>query len=235
MMTEQIETVLFDLDHTLCEHQQSGAEVLARAFEREGVEPFFAIEDYRDRYNELVKTTNTTDLTDTTDLTAILRSECFAAIAEECGRDPALGRALAADYAAQRDYQNVRPLPGVCETIAALAHEYRLGIVTNGPPETQATKLESIGLMDTFDVVICAGFDAPLKPAPEPFRQAISELDTIPDAAVHVGDSLNSDMAGAQAAGLQTVWLSDSTISNPDPMPDYMIDAIPDLTNLPWC
>jgi HAD superfamily hydrolase (TIGR01549 family) len=235
MMTEQIEAVLFDLDHTLCEHQQSGAEVLARAFESEGVEPFFAIEDYRNRYNELVKTTNTTDLTDTTDITAVLRSECFAAIAEECGRDPALGRALAADYAAQRDYQDVHPLSGVCETVESLAHEYRLGIVTNGPPETQVTKLESIGLMDTFDVVICAGFDAPLKPAPEPFQQAVSELDTIPDAAVHVGDSLNSDVAGAQATDLQAVWLSDGIVPDPDPVPEYVIDSIAELTNLPWC
>lgn len=234
-MTDQIEAVLFDLDHTLCEHQQSGAEVLACAFEREGVEPFFEIEDYRDQYDELVKTTNTTDITETTDITDTLRSECFATIAENRGRDPTLGRTLAADYAAQRDYQNVRPLSGVCKVVASLTHDHRLGIVTNGPPETQDTKLASIGLMDAFDVVISAGFDAPLKPHPEPFRQALSELDATPDAAVYVGDSLDSDVAGAQAAGLQTVWLSDDTVSEPDPVPDYTIDSISELNDPPWC
>lgn len=223
-MTEQIEAVLFDLDDTLCEYRQSGAELLAQAFEREGVEPFFDIEDYQDRYNEFAEITDSSEA---------LREECFAAIAEERSRDPDLGRALAEAYADQRDYGDVRPLPGVGETITSLAQDYRLGIVTNGTPNAQIQKLEAIELTDVFDVVIHAGHDAPSKPDPEPFRQAVSELDTPPESAVYVGDSLDSDVAGAQAAGLQTIWLREDE-DNTDTAPEYTIDSISELNNPPW-
>lgn len=219
--------MLFDLDDTLCEYRQSGAELLAQAFERVDVEPFFDIENYQDRYNEFAEITDSSEA---------LREECFAAIAEERGRDPDLGRVIAEAYADQRDYRDVRPLPGVCETITSLAQDYRLGIVTNGSPNAQTQKLEAIELTDAFDVVIHAGHEAPSKPDPEPFRQAISELDTPPDSAVYVGDSLDSDVTGAQAAGLRTVWFRDDE-SDPDPdtSPEYTIDSMSELNDPPWC
>jgi HAD superfamily hydrolase (TIGR01509 family) len=222
-MTGQVDTVLFDIDDTLCEYRRSGAELLALAFDRKGIEPFFAIEDYYARYSEF---------SEATDTVKTLRAECFAAIAEERGHDPELGRVLAGTYAAERDHRNVRPLPGSCETIASLSSNHRLGIVTNGPPDMQAKKLDGIGIRDAFEVVIHAGYDAPTKPNPEPFHQALSALDATPDSTVHVGNSLASDVAGAQAAGLQAVWLSDGT--DPDPIPEYTLDSLAELREPPW-
>lgn len=224
-MTKQIEAILFDLDDTLCEYRQSGEDLLALAFEHEQVEPFFDIEDYQSRYNEFAEKTDSSEE---------LRCECFAAIARDQGRDPDLGRSIAEAYANERDYSDVRPLAGVDETITALSHEYKLGIVTNGHPESQAQKLAAIGIRDAFEVVMCAGFDAPSKPDPEPFYQAISALSSSPESAVYVGDSLDSDVSGAQEAELQAVWLSNGSVSNPEPVPDYIIDSISDLKKPPW-
>lgn len=222
-----VTVVLFDLDDTLCEYRQSGRELLALAFERENVEPFFDVEEYQTRFNEFAETTESMKE---------LRASCFAAIAEERGRDPTLGRAIATAYADERDHRDVRPLQGVPETIAALAHEYRLGIVTNGPPDSQAPKLAAIGRTDAFDAVIHAGHDAPSKPDPEPFYQALSALDTAPESAVFVGNSLSSDVAGAQAAGLQAIWLAESDGMVPDagPVPEYTIESISELNDPPW-
>jgi HAD superfamily hydrolase (TIGR01509 family) len=222
-MTGHVDTVLFDIDDTLCEYRRSGAELLALAFDREGIEPFFDVAEYHDRYGTFSEATDTIES---------LRSECFAAIAEERGRDPELGRTIAETYAAERDHRNVRPLSGTRGAIAALSHDYRLGIVTNGPPDTQAEKLDGIGIRDAFEVVIHAGYDAPAKPDPEPFQQALSALDATPDSTVHVGNSLASDVVGAQAAGLQAVWLSDGT--DPDPVPEYILDSIAELREPPW-
>lgn len=226
-MAEQIETVLFDVDDTLCEYRQADANLLALAFEREGVEPFFEIETYHDRYNEFVETTDTIDA---------LRSECFAAITEERDRDPALGRAVAAAYAEERDHRDIRPLPGARETVESLARDHRLGVVTNGPSNMQTEKLAALGLTDAFEVVIHAGYDAPAKPDPEPFHRALSGLETTPDSTVHVGNSLSADVAGAQAAGVGAVWLSDGATPDfdPDPRPEYTIDSMAELMEPPW-
>lgn len=229
-MCGEIEAVLFDLDHTLCKHHQSGAQALTLAFEREGVEPFFTIEEYRNRYTELVEKA---DVTEMTDITAILRADCFASIAADHGRDPALGRSIAAAYAEERDYRDVYPLPGTRATLESLSQDHQMGIVTNGPPKTQATKIDALGIGDIFDIVINAGFDAAVKPDPEPFQLAVSELGVSSDTTAHVGDSIDHDVAGAQAAGLTAVWISDNT--DPEPIPDYTIDSISELKEPLWC
>lgn len=223
LLSVEIETVLFDLDDTLCEYRQSTAGVLACAFERVGVEPFFEAAEYTSRYNDFAERTDSIDG---------LRTACFAAIAGEYDRDPSVGREVAAAYADEREYGDVRLLPGVATVVKSLGSAYRLGIVTNGPPETQTQKLAAIGLADAFEVVVNAGFETRSKPSPEPFHRALSELDGSPELAVHVGNSLDSDVTGAQAAGLHAVWLSDGT--DPDPVPDYTIDEMAELRNPPW-
>ncbi|WP_049898976.1 HAD family hydrolase [Halococcus agarilyticus] len=222
-MSPTVDTVLFDIDDTLCAYRRSGAEVLAAAFEAAGVEPFFGITDYYDRYSRFV---------DRTDTIQELRAACFAAIADERGRDPDRGRAVAAAYADERDQWNVDALPGAREAVDRLATDHRLGVVTNGAPGMQAKKLAAIGLDDAFEIVVHAGYDAPAKPDPEPFRRALDALDTDPDSTVHVGNSLTSDVPGAQAAGLRAAWLADG--STPDPVPEYTLDSMADLHEPPW-
>ncbi|WP_049969832.1 HAD family hydrolase [Haladaptatus cibarius] len=43
------------------------------------------------------------------------------------------------------------------------------------------------------------------KPHPEPFESVLAELDSTADRAVHVGNSLTTDIPGAKAAGLGAV------------------------------
>jgi putative hydrolase of the HAD superfamily len=222
----RVETVLFDLDDTLCEYRRSGAELIALAFEDVGVEPFFGQTEYHRRYPEFVDDTETVEE---------LRSECFTAIAADADYDPETGRALADAFAAERDHRNVRPLPGAHEALERLAEDHRLGLVTNGAPGMQGLKLEGLGIRDSFDVLVHAGYDAPGKPAPEPFHHALSRLDSTPDRAVHVGNSLGSDVAGARAAGVGSVWLPDGAHGGPpDPTPDYTLESLHDLLEPPW-
>ncbi|PSQ10210.1 haloacid dehalogenase [Halobacteriales archaeon QS_7_69_60] len=218
------DAVLFDIDDTLCRYRRTGDELLSVVFERTGHDPFIALEEYHDRYPEFV---------DDSDSVTDLRAQCFAAIAAEKGRDPAVGRRVAAVYADERDHGNVEPLPGV-ETALDAVGDRPLGVVTNGAPEMQSAKLEALGLDDAFDVVVHAGYDVPAKPSPEPFEAALSELSVRPERAVHVGNSLRSDVAGARAAGVRTVWLAEeadpSTV--PDPGPDHAISTLAELPSV---
>ena len=222
-MTSPVDTVLFDIDGTLCEYRRPGRELLAHSFEAHDVAPFFSIEDYYARYAEFA---------DTTDSVEELRAACFAALADDRGYDPTLSRAVADAFTAERDHRNVRFLSGAREAVAALADEYRIGVVTNGAPAMQDLKLQGLGLDDAFEVVVHAGYDAPAKPAPEPFYRALDALDAGPESAVHIGNSLAADVAGAPAAGIQSAWLDDG--SDPDPEPDYTLDSMVDLTSPPW-
>ena len=89
--------------------------------------------------------------------------------------------------------------------------ERSVGVVTNGAPEMQQAKLRGLGLDNAFETVVHAGYDALAKPHPEPFERALDSLDADPSQAVHVGNSLSSDVAGAHAAGLDSAWLDTGT------------------------
>ena len=62
--------------------------------------------------------------------------------------------------------------------------------------------------------------------------RALDALGTDPGSTVHVGNSLTSDVPGAQAAGLRAAWLSDG--STPDPVPAYTLDSMTALHDPPW-
>ncbi|WP_255195176.1 HAD family hydrolase [Halorarius litoreus] len=218
-----IDAVLFDVDDTLCRYRRSAAELLSLAFDDVGVEPFFSVEAYHRRYSEFMPET---------DGVADLRRECFAAIAEESGFERDVGYAVADAFAAERDHRDVEPLPGALEAVESLGEDHAVGVVTNGDPGMQSQKLEGLGLADAFEVVVHAGYDTAAKPDPEPFERALSVLDVSPERAVHVGNSLSSDVAGAHNAGVGSVWLDQGTA--PDPVPHYTLGSMRELRRPPW-
>lgn len=227
-MTET-DAVLFDLDRTICEYERSPGEVLSVAFEAVGVDPLFTERDYFAAYEEFADESE--DMLD-------LRERCFAALAERAGRDPEVGREVAAAFADERDQRNVAFLPGGREALDALTDEYRLGLVTNGSPEMQRAKLAGLDLADQFEVTVFAGYDTPQKPHPEPFLSACDALGVDPSSAIYVGDSLDSDVVGAEAAGLRSVLVSSDPVADsaPDgePTPTYRVESLRDLVPPPW-
>ncbi|MFB6361427.1 MAG: HAD family hydrolase [Halobacteriales archaeon] len=220
-----MDAVLFDLDDTLCRYRRAGRVVLANAFEAAGVEPCFTIDDYYAVFD---------DHADEADTMEGQRAACFAALAEEAGRDPELGRAVARAYAVDRDHRNVTFLEGAQAALAALGAERPLGLVTNGAPGMQTTKLEALGIPDAFDTMVFAGYDTAPKPDPEPFRTVIEALGVAPERTVHIGNSIESDVAGANAAGVTSVWLEHESTPPAAAEPDYTVGSLSELTDPPW-
>jgi putative hydrolase of the HAD superfamily len=214
-MTDALDAVLFDVDGTLCEYRRGTAELLAAAFDRAGVEPFFTATEYEARFGEFV---------DESDGMCDLRRRCFAAIASDCGREPELGRKVARAYAAERDHANVAFLDGAREALETLDGGYRLAAVTNGAPEMQSAKLDALGV-DCFETVVYAGYDVAAKPEPEPFETALDSLGVPADRALYVGNSLSDDVTGAHAAGLDAAWVCNGASTDPDPTPEYVLDS----------
>jgi HAD superfamily hydrolase (TIGR01549 family) len=228
-MTDPVDAVLFDLDDTLCTYRRSADDILATAFDRVGVDPFFDAREYVDRLDEFAEDND--DIRDT-------RRASFAAFAAEADHDRAVGEEIADIYTDERDQSNVEFLPGAPEALDALS-AYRVGMVTDGDPWMQSQKLASLGIDGCFEVVVHGGHDAPYKPNAEPFHVALKELDVAPENAVHVGNSLESDVRGALAAGLRAVWVPhDDAAPDPgpglDPRPTYVCETLGEVAEEPW-
>lgn len=237
-MDAAVTTVLFDLDETLCEYARSSTERLADAFERADVDPFFTYDEYRQRVADVGGTES--------DIRR--RERCFTELAQENGRDRRAGLRVADAYEALTDYTSMEFVPGAVALLNRYDDAYRLGLVTNGGPDTQSPKIDALGLRQWFDTVILAGYETPAKPHPEPFTRAIEELDATRDETIYVGNSLPSDIAGANAAGIRSVWKPhrESLDATPDDggtdssgptsavTPTYRIAALDELVNPPW-
>jgi HAD superfamily hydrolase (TIGR01509 family) len=220
-----VDAVLFDLDDTLCEYERSGVELLAAAHDRVGVEDVFGVEEYYARYE---------DYADDSDGIEDLRESCFADLAEKRGYDPEVGRQLARAYADERDHTRVEFVDGARQAFERIADEYRVGMVTNGGPEMQEAKLRGLGLRDAFETVVFGGYEAPAKPAPDPFHRALSAMNVAPGRAIHVGNSPSSDVDGAKAAGLRAALLADGMPTEGEETPDYHLETMHDLVAPPW-
>jgi HAD superfamily hydrolase (TIGR01509 family) len=225
-----IDAVLFDLDGTLCEYCRSNDELLDLAFGRLGLDAPFSGEEYYDRFDELYHERPVNG-----DL-GRFRERCFATLAEEAGLDPEVGREAARIYTEERDPGNVRALSGADEALSRTGEHHPIALVTNGPPETQDRKLAALGFRDAFETVVYAGYDTPAKPDPTPFHRALEAIGATPERAVHVGDSLSADVAGAHAAGLASTWVANGSRREvtPIPTPDYVIGGPGDLLTPPW-
>ena len=86
---------------------------------------------------------------------------------------------------------------------------YRIGVVTNAifPSHLYLPKLSEMGIAGYIDAVISSGDIGRGKPDPAPFLAALKLLGADPHEALFVGDSFDSDIAGARAAGMRSILI----------------------------
>jgi HAD superfamily hydrolase (TIGR01549 family) len=99
--------------------------------------------------------------------------------------------------------------------LESLRRRFRLGIVSNFYGNLEGI-IQAEGLRPLFDVVADSGRVGVMKPEKEIFLHAARALGVRPQEALMVGDSLNRDMRGAEAAGMPHAWLAGT---RPDPKP----------------
>jgi putative hydrolase of the HAD superfamily len=139
---------------------------------------------------------------------AALRSRCAEALRDGLPDDERVGAidnaALTSALLASLRFEpfaDVRPA-----LAAARAAGRRLVVVSNWDVSLDEV-LDRLGLAHVLDgVVTSAGFGA-RKPAPEIFEYALGLVGVAAADAIHVGDSLAEDVAGARAAGIEAVLI----------------------------
>ena len=221
---ENISGVTFDLDNTLIRYERSPGEVLQTCFETLDLEPLFSVDEYYSTYDAFVETCDSMDE---------LRRRCFAALADANGYDRELGRTVAAVFREERDHTNVSLLPNATMVLEEISNHYEIAMITNGTRDTQWQKITAVGLDQWFETIIVAGDDTPPKPDATPFDRAIESLETTPATTIHIGDSLDTDIAGAHATGMHSVWIGDELASRTIE-PTYIVSSLAELVPFPW-
>ncbi|MGI5411098.1 HAD family hydrolase [Streptomyces chartreusis] len=106
--------------------------------------------------------------------------------------------------------RSVRCFPGAREGLEALrAAGWTIGIATNGAGEVQRAKLTATGLARLFNGICVSGEVGARKPERRLFEVAAAECGaSLSAGGWMVGDNPETDMDGARAAGLRTLWVA---------------------------
>jgi putative hydrolase of the HAD superfamily len=98
---------------------------------------------------------------------------------------------------------------------ALRARGTRLIVVSNWDCSLHAV-LARVGLANLLDGVVTSAEAGARKPAPEIFVRGLQIAGSSPAEAIHVGDSLEEDIAGARAAGVRAVLIRRDGSSGPE-------------------
>jgi putative hydrolase of the HAD superfamily len=106
-----------------------------------------------------------------------------------------------AEADAWRVFDDVVP---ALETLAS--RDMFLLVISNWDPRLHPL-LDRLKLRKYFEAIVISSEAGFAKPSPVIFEQALRHLGLPAGAVVHVGDSVEEDVEGARAAGLNAIWL----------------------------
>ena len=134
--------------------------------------------------------------------------------------------------------RGVHLMPGVAEVLPQIGLPLALWANTRAATEADVRGwLERANLNRIFRWVITSVEAGARKPAPEFFEYALARCGLAKEDILFVGNQLNTDILGAEAIGIATVWLSDAAYRSADDapcsvLPTYTIQTLSDLPAL---
>lgn len=108
-------------------------------------------------------------------------------------------------------WEKVVAVPGAGETLAALHDVAGCHLATNAEDSQEqdiVKALARVGLADHLDNVFCFDNLGCRKPSAKFFTEIVRRIGADPREIVMVGDSLDTDIAGALDAGLYGIWFN---------------------------
>jgi FMN phosphatase YigB (HAD superfamily) len=133
--------------------------------------------------------------------------------------------------------EHVREVEHHPQVLADLRGRVSVGLCSNfSHSPTALSILDAASLNGHLDAIVISDAIGIRKPRREIFDAALEALGVAPEGALHVGDSLPADVAGASAAGIRTVWLT-RRVKEPakilgeyeGPQPDWQIEDLSEI------
>jgi putative hydrolase of the HAD superfamily len=187
--------VLFDLDGTLLDRDESVEQFIAVQYDR--LNPHLnhiSKTDYAARFIELDCHGH------------VWKDKVYQELVTEFKINTITWQALLNDYETQFQFHCV-PFTGLVEMLETLKQQGSLlGIITNGRGKFQANAISGLGIQSYFDVILISEIEHVRKPEAEIFNRAIARLGGLAQDSVFVGDNPEADILGAKNANLRTIW-----------------------------
>lgn len=194
-------TVLFDLDHTLLDSDESEAAAFAHTMRFAGVADHEPLLDAYRRINLAMWA----QVEAGTLMADDVRTKRFEAFNELTGIDADPGAMGDVFVEALGSFGQL--YPGAIEMLDTVGAIAALGLVTNGISDVQRARVARLGIERFFDAIVISSEVATSKPGAAIFDIAFERLGRpARSATVMVGDSLTSDMAGGHRYGIATCW-----------------------------
>lgn len=126
------------------------------------------------------------------------------------------------------------PMEGAKALLQALAPDFMLYLVSNGIGHVQASRLRQAGMEGFFRRCFVSSELSVQKPDRAFFDRVAAEIDGFdPTRALVIGDSLTSDIRGANNAQLPCCWFNPAGLPRPDDLRiDYEIRRLDELPAL---
>jgi putative hydrolase of the HAD superfamily len=121
------------------------------------------------------------------------------------------------------------PFPNLHKMLEELhSHNISLGMITNGKGQFQMNNIKALGIKEYFDVILISEWEGIKKPDSQLFRRALKQLNVLPTESIYMGDHPENDVKASQRVGMIGIWKKDYQWN--DVEADYIID---DLLELP--
>lgn len=193
-------TLLFDLDHTLLDSDQSEAAAFEITMRAAGAEPAEVFAAYQ-RINRALWAGVERGEVQPADVRTLRFERLFAEVGIDADVEE-MATLFVRSLGANGDLY-----PGAADLLTDLHGKARLGLVTNGLSDVQRARLQRLDIARHFDSIVISSEVGVTKPRPEIFDIALDQLGHPPKAEVlMIGDSLTSDIRGGSDYGIATCW-----------------------------
>ena len=228
-MSTKLKAVIFDVDDTLFDRDRAQREIL-RAMVREHPQIFQGIDEEvaakafleSDRITfEEFKTANPAEIS------RLKRSKTFLNM---LGLSEEHSDKITDMYVNAYPLINV-PVAGAVPLVTELSRKFSLAVASNGLPDVQYKKLETLGIKHFFGCIILSGELGIGKPDPRIFWEAASILGHKPKECLYVGDAYEADVIGANRARMKSCWFNPHRLQPPqtDVRPDFEIGSLDEI------
>jgi putative hydrolase of the HAD superfamily len=125
-----------------------------------------------------------------------------------------------------------KPFDDVMRCLSQL-RDIQLGVISNGDYKHQIDKLERVGLIDYFSIVVTSGEVGYSKPDKRIFIEACNRVSKAPSECYYVGDDFGIDILGSNTAGMKGIWINrkQEVTDNKNITNINSLNALPEIVN----
>lgn len=208
--------IFFDLDHTLWDFDKNAEETLHELFHKHGLKQLglnsadIFIDTYTRNNHELWANYHLGHISKDQ-----LRETRFKKTFIELGLSP---DSMPVEF--ENDYLIICPtktnlFPHAIEILSYLHKKYHLHLISNGFKESTETKISTTGLRDYFKTIVISEVIGINKPDKAIFEYAINGAGALKTESLMIGDSLEADVRGAMAFGMDAIYFNPGSKEKP--------------------